>query len=231
MKLKSLNNTGIAHLIALVAVVVITAAVGTFLLVSSKAATPTAAENAPVASAASKKFNCPSNVPKPVNASTKDFMQGGALNDDAWNALNKTGYGIICVKNPQGRKSAKTVNKNTITAIRSCENGKVFAFDRKNPDGTGYDESPWVVQTTSFKGNKKYGKKVTLYCINAKSMYSNDSTGFAGQGHTYAWVPMVDLYKGCPAKEKKYTACTNNWFFTYAGSGDSFKAPGRYYAN
>lgn len=225
MKLNKINQKGIAHLLAITGVIVLTALAGTYFLVASHADTPSVAtpKSEPVASAASKRFSCPGKM-KPVSATPKEFMDSNnPLSKSAWTSLNSTGYGIICVKSSAGHKVSYTPNNRTITHIATCDNNKQFAFDSNNRDGTGYDKADWVVQTYS------YGKKTTLYCVAPGDLRSSHQQGLFG--HTYVMVHVVDLSKGCNAKEKKFGGCSYNWFFSYAGSRDVYKTNKTYTVN
>lgn len=230
MRRKQLNNRGIAHLFALIAVVLVTAVAGTYLLVSSKAATPeTGNVQGEVTATASinpgQRIQCPSNEPVAINANQKDIMSKGAKYKGARANLHdaRISAAIQCVKKAKGREVLPNgvPNSRTITSAITCPSGRVFAWDYNNASGSGYDESPWMVKTQSFNGNKKYGANVTLYCIQKNKVNNGgDDTGILG--HIYEWKPMGDFYKGCPAQEKRYTACKKNWFFTYYGHQDSF---------
>ncbi len=242
--LNRLGQKGIAHLFALTAIIVGVAAVGTYFLVASHAdpmsktstiSVPLQRESgsnqggAVARTSSVRPFYCGSKA-KPVNVKVSDFTDQdpyGKLLINARESLHSTGYAIVCMYPTGGRKLAYTPNKNTITGYKTCPSGRQFAFDLRNPDGDGYDESPWVVKTKSFR--KK--TPLTLYCIQNSKMGDEDKTGALGLGHTYKWQPIVDLSKGCNSKERRYANCKKGWFFSYSLGGDVYKESGTRRAN
>lgn len=228
--MKKLNQKGIAHLLAITAVVVGVAAVGTYFLVSSNANSLSSEPTVPtlgvesssttgaVASTASRRpFNCPGKA-KPVSITTKDVIAQGKIYKTASEAASKYGYYIVCVNKTAGRKVTYFANNKTISSVSWCVPEKEFAFDLNNPDGKGYDANgtKWFAQTKSF------GKKITIYCIDRSKMGKTDRS--ASDYHQYKWQPIVDLSKGCNSKERRYGGCAKGWFFSYAGSSDEYRS-------
>ncbi len=212
-----LNSRGISHLLLPITVVLVVAVAGTVALVASHAdsvAVPTSAR-------------CKRGLTL-VNAVPNDYVSGKSK------SAAVRGHGMLCVKNPNGRERISAPNYNTISAYYKCPANSTLAYDRSNPDGTGF-HTRWKVK--SHFGGQVGGVK-TYYCIKMKDLYVNlnqkgkkmtlkNIPGAAAHlyttldGHNYHFYPAYDLRDGCNADEYKHTACRPNFFFSYYFTEDT----------
>lgn len=211
--MKKLDYRGVSHLIVPLMVVLVVAVAGTFMLVSSHADSV----SDPVATTAKTKCKSGRTL---VNALPKDFIGG------AYKSAAKRGHGLICVKSIDGRERVSAPNLNTISAMHKCPGSSTFAYDSRNPDGTGYRKARWKVR--SHFGGQEGGLK-TYYCIKKKDLFKSLSTlGHSsstdqynkdvwktGDWHGYHFFPAYDLQKGCNADAAKHTGCRASYFFSY----------------
>ncbi len=185
------------------------------MLISSKA------DSVPVASAANNR--CPSGK-KMVNARPQDFFS------KKYRDAAIKGNGLLCLKKSGGREIVSGANSNTIVDYHKCSSNRVFAYDDRNPDGTGF-KVKWKLQ--SFNGAEKEGHvKKTYYCIKKTDLYvsrihsGEDLDNAKGawytslDKHIYKFYPAYSQQEACTAGKLKFTGCKQNYFFSYYGGDD-----------
>lgn len=210
-----MNTKGISHLLVPIIVVISAALAGTFMLVSSKA------DSVPVASVASA--GCPGRS-KMVNAKPEDFFS------KKYRDAAIQGNGLMCVNKTRGREVVSGPNNNTIVDYYKCSSGHVFAYDKRNTDGTGF-KVRWKLQ--SFNGAEDEGHvKKTYYCIKKTDLYvsrihSGEDLDHAkgawytsADKHIYKFWPAFSEQEACSGAKLKFTGCKQNYFFSYYGGGD-----------
>lgn len=217
--MKKLDSKGVSHLIAPLLVVVAVAIAGTVALVASHA--DSVNSNDPIASASSVRCKKGTTL---VNAIPEDFFSGKSR------SAARRGHGLICVHSTAGRQVVSGYTPDTITYYLKCPTNSTFAYDRNNPDGTGYHQK-YRVRTTS--GGDRRDLK-TLYCIKKKDLYRDLTmkghsvvTGKgavddwkSGSFHNYHFYPAFDLRSACVPYAHKYTGCKTNYYFSYYRNGD-----------
>lgn len=147
-----------------------------------------------------------------VNADALDFISG------KYKSAAKRGHGLICVKEVGVRQKVNGANGDTIVAFYKCNRGSVFAYDKHNPDGTGWQGGhKWKFKSDySYKAGDMYAlpppKNATYYCIGNQHIgydIKTNSRGYsgsgnlAGLGHTYCFIPYPDYQTDCKGKEQK----------------------------
>ena len=209
------NQHGISHLLLPLAIVIIAAVVGTFMLVSSKA------DSVPVASAAGS--GCPNGY-KMVNARPQDFFS------KKYRDMAISQKGLLCLKRSGGREIVHERNNNTIIDYFKCTGSRVFAYDINNPQSKDY-KLKWKVE--SFNGAEKEGHtKKNYYCINKKDLYVDRAHNGVDidnatvywythkDQHLYKFFPAYSQQEPCVGGKLKFTGCRQNYFFSYYGGKD-----------